>query len=183
MNLSRIQRCMNKSEEIQSKFIEEWRSKLLKFWGLQNFSTCKFRRLRIISTCKISQVANFCNLRNFAGYQFSQPANTAHLCLCACWLLFDPPFWWFYTSLPSCKFGSFKHCCNFLILSTYISSAMLVIKSTFHAINESGWHEASSPLLLVIFSSSPFTFLHFLGSQTPLDDEKSRDARLKPPDP
>ena len=60
---------------------------------------------------------------------------------------------------------------------------MLVIKSTYHSINQSGWHEASSPLLLVIFSSSPFTFLHFLGSQTPLDDDKSRDAQLKPPDP
>ena len=126
------------------------------------------------SNMQISQVAKFRKLRNFASCQFSQPANTAHLCLtCACW--------WFYTSLPSCKFSSFKHYCNFLILSTYISSAMLVIKSTFHSINQSSWHEASSPLLLVIFSSSPFTFLHLLGSQTPLDDDKSRVARLKTP--
>ena len=37
---------------------------------------------------QISQVANFRNLRNLAGCQFSQPTNTAHAC--TYWLLFDP---------------------------------------------------------------------------------------------
>ena len=32
----------------------------------------------------------------------------------------------------------------------------------------------------VDFLSLSFIFLHFLGSQTLLDDDKSRDARLKP---
>ena len=37
---------------------------------------------------QISQVANFRILRNFAGCQFSQPANTTHTC--TYYLLFDP---------------------------------------------------------------------------------------------
>ena len=37
---------------------------------------------------QISQVAKLGNLRNFAGCQFSQPANTAHIC--TSYLLFDP---------------------------------------------------------------------------------------------
>ena len=53
----------------------------------------------------------------------------------------------------------------------------------FLSFNQYVKHEASSSLLLVIFSSSPFTFLHFLGFQTPLDDDKSRDAWLIAPDP
>ena len=177
MNLSRIRRCMIKSEEIRSKFIEEKMSKLLKFWRLQNLATCKFRRLRL----QISQVAT----ANFAGCEISQPtklqpANTAHL------TSFLSTCWWFYTSLPLCNFGSLTHICNFLILSTYISSVLLVIKSNFwHNINQSRklGTKLPFPLLVVIFSSSPFTFLHFLGSQKPLDDDKSRDAWLKPPNP
>ena len=50
---------------------------------------------------------------------------------------------------------------------------MLVIKSSwYHSINQSSTKLPPS-LLLVVFSSSPFTFLHFLGCQTPLDDDKS----------
>ena len=37
---------------------------------------------------EILEVAKFGNQRNFAGCQFSQPANTAHACTCL--LLFDP---------------------------------------------------------------------------------------------
>ena len=50
------------------------------------------------------------------------------------------------------------------------------------SINQSGQFgtKLPFPLWFVIFSSSSFTFLHFLTFQTPLDDDKSRDARLKP---
>ena len=169
MNLSRIRRCMIKSEEIRSKFIEEGRSKLLKFWGLQNLATCKFG-----------------NLRNFASCQFSQPVNTAHyspvphLCLLTAFL---PTFlvvlykfalmcFWFFNTLLQFPFtenlNKLSHACNQINFS--LNQSIRLARSFL-------------PLLLVIFSSSPFTFLHFLGSQTPLDDDKSRDARLKTHDP
>ena len=132
------------------------------FARLQKLATYKFRRLR-----------------NFAGCEILQHCSPVHL------LLFDLPFLWFYTSLPSCNLCSLAHFCNFPLLSTYISPVLLVIKSTFHSINQSRKFgtKLPLPLLLVICSSSPFTFLHFLGSQSPLDDEKSRDVRLKPPHP
>ena len=59
---------------------------------------------------------------------------------------------------------------------------LLVNQSTFDSINQSIklGTKLPPPGLLVIFSSSSFIFLHFLTSQTPLDDDKSRDARLKP---
>ena len=122
---------------------------------------------------------NFARLQKLATCKFH---NTAHLCIDC---LLTNIFLWFYTSLPSCNFGSLAQFCNFLILSTYISSVLLVIKSTFHSVNQSRKFgtKLPLPLLLVIFSSSPFTFLHFLGRQTPLDDDKLRDARLKPPHP
>ena len=142
-----------------------------------NFAGCEIWQPANFAGCEIFQLAKFRRLPIFATCEHCSPMP--RLCLLTA---FYPPFWWFYTSLPSCKFGSFKHYCNFLILSTYISSAMLVIKSTYHSINHSGWNEASCLLLLVIFSSSPFTFLHFLGSQTLLNDDKSRDAQIKPPD-
>ena len=41
-----------------------------------------------VGNLQISQVANFRNLRNSAGCQFSQPANTAHTC--TYYPLFDP---------------------------------------------------------------------------------------------
>ena len=49
----------------------------MEIYGVANFGNLQ-----------ISQGANFRNLRNFAGCQFSQPANTAHTC--TCYLLFDP---------------------------------------------------------------------------------------------
>ena len=124
---------------------------------------------------------NFCTVAKVCNLQISQVAKfrslrTAHL------TAFLTAFWWFYTSFP-CNFGFLTHFCNFLILSTYISSVLLVIKSTFcHSINQSRklGTKLPLPLLLVIFSSSPFTFLHFHGSDTPLDDDKSRDAWLTP---
>ena len=112
---------------------------LLNFAGCQFSQPTKFCRLRIFPTCEISQLANFRNLQNFASCQFSQHANTPHLCTCACLLLFNLPFWLFYTSLHPCIFSSLTHFYNFLLLSTYISSTMFVIKSTFcHLINQSG---------------------------------------------
>ena len=131
----------------------------------------KFAQKREIKLWKFCRVAKIGKLRIFATLLTCVDCFLTRLSL------------WFYTSLPSCNFGSLAHFCNFLILSTYISSVLFVIKSTFHSINQSGWHEASSLYWFVIFSPSPSFFLHFLTSQTPLDDEKSMDARLKPPDP
>ena len=133
--------------------------------------------MEILQGCKNSQPAKISQVANFR--------NLLTLLTCVPVDCFLTTFWWFYTSLPSCNFGSLTHFCNFLILSTYISVVMLLIKSTFHSINQSRKFgtKLPLPLLLVIFSSSPFTFLHFLGGQTPLDDDKSRDARLNPPDP
>ena len=128
--------------------------------GLQNLATYKFR-----------------NLRNFAGYQFSQPAHLDSPVSPDCFLTR-----WFNTSLPLCNFDSLAHFCNFLLMSLYkLNHACNQIN--FLSFNQSVKHKASSSLLLVIFSSSPFTFLHFLGCQTPLDDDKSRDAWLIPHDP
>ena len=90
--------------------------------------------------------------------------------------------------------GGFIQVCPYVILvlyNTFVISLFLSLYKLSHACNQINFlsfnqsvrHEASSSLLLVIFSSSPFTFLHYLGSQTPLDDDKSRDAWLIPPDP
>ena len=70
----------------------------------------------------------------------------------------------------------------YLLLSTYISSVLLVNQSILQSINQSIKFGTELPLprLVCDFLSLSFTFLHFLTSQTPLDDEKSRDARLKP---
>ena len=115
----------------------------------------KFRNLRNL------QVAKFHRLRNFAGCQFSQPANTAHLCLMTA---FSPTFWWFYTTFPSCNFGSLTHFCNFLIHLYKLSHACNQINflSLHQSIKQTG-HEASFPAAVGDF----FIFsLHFLGSQT-----------------
>ena len=129
------------------------------FARLQKLATYKFRRLRIFATCKISQ-------------HYSPNL-----------LLFDPPFLWFYTSFPSCNFGSLAHFCNFLILSTYISSFLLLIKSTF-SLHQS-IRLARSFLLSGFVIFSPFLLFSciFLVAKHPLDDDKPRDARLKPLDP
>ena len=57
---------MIKSEEFRSKSIED-EGQTVEMLGVAQFGNLQ-----------ISQVANFHNLRNFAGCQFSQPANTAH---------------------------------------------------------------------------------------------------------
>ena len=69
-----------------------------------------------------------------------------------------------------------------LLLSTYISSVLLLNQSILQSINQSIKFSTKLPLprLVCDFLSLSFTFLHFLTSQTPLDDDKSRDARLKP---
>ena len=135
-----------------------------------------------IRNLQISQATKICSLRIFAGCEISQHCSCA---CCTCCLLFDPHFCGFIQVFPSCNFGSLAHFCNFLILSTYISSVLLVIKSTISpSINQGKlWHEASFPLMVCDFLFLSFIFLHFLGSQTPLDDDKLRDARLKPPHP
>ena len=105
--------------------------------------------------------------------------------------------------MATCKFrklrnfalvGGFIQVCPYEILvpyNTFVISLLLSLYKLNHACNQINFlslnqlvrHEASSSLLLVILSSSPFTFLDFLGSQTPLDNEKSRDAWLILPDP
>ena len=69
-----------------------------------------------------------------------------------------------------------------LLLSTYIISVLLVNQSILQTINQSIKFGTKLPLpqLVCDFLSLSFTFFHFLTSQTPLDDDKSRDARLKP---
>ena len=63
---------MVESEEIGSKNTEE-KELSGNFAGLRKFTTCKsqpakFRRLRKLATCEISQVANFRNLRTLLTY-------------------------------------------------------------------------------------------------------------------
>ena len=66
MNPSRIRRYMIKSEEFWSKNTEE--KELVEILiGLQKFATCKFRRLRNLATCEISQVAK-CLLIGLVGF-------------------------------------------------------------------------------------------------------------------
>ena len=72
-----------------------------------------------------------------------------------------------------------------LVLSTYVSSVKLVKSINFQSINHIIKLGAKFHLLRLLcdFLSISFTFFHFLTSQTPLDDEKSRDVWLKPPHP
>ena len=147
--------------------------------SIEILGVAKFVNLQIL------QVANFCNL------QILQVANFCSLrTLLTCVSLV--PVDCFFSHL----FGGFIRVfpyVNLVLLNIIVISYSEHLYKLSHACNQinlfiqlisqSGWHESSSPLLLVIFSSSCFTFLHFLVSQTPLDDDKSRDARLKPPDP
>ena len=133
------------------------RGKLSKFWGLQNLATCKFCRLLI-----------------FATYE-----HYSYLYLLT---VFDP------------LVGGFIQVCPYVILIlyyTFVISSLLNLYKLNHACNQINFYHSINQsstklppsLLLVIFSSSPFTFLHFLGCQTPLDDDKSRDAWLRALDP
>ena len=115
---------------------------------------------------------NFAGLRNFAGCEISQQCSPAHL------LFFDPLFMVLYKFSLDVILVSLHIFLISLVLSTYISSVKLVTSIIFHSISQSIKLGAKSPLLrlLVIFSPFSFTFLHFLTSQTPLDDDKSRDV-------
>ena len=154
MNPSRIRRCMIEPEEIWSKNTKE-KELSGNFVGLQKFATCKFRRLP----------AKF--------------RNTAHLCV-DCFLTHI--FCGFIQVFPSCNFSSLAHFCNFLILHLYKLS-LVCNQINFHSIHQSIKLGTKLPLLVGDFLSLSLIFLHFLGSKTPLDDDKSRDARLKPPHP
>ena len=98
------------------------------------------------------------------------------------YLLFDP------------LVGGFIQVYPYVILilkHTFVISSLMSLYKLNHACNQINSYQSINQsstklppsLLLVIFSSSPFTFLHFLGCQTPLDDDKSRDAWLISPDP
>ena len=130
-----------------------------------NFGGCKIWQPANFAGCEISQVAHFRNLRNLAGCEFSQPANTAHAC--TCYLIFDP------------LVGGFIQVYPYVILilkHTFVISSLLSLYKLTHACNQiNSYHSINQSstklppsLLLVIFSPSPFTFLHFLGCQTPL---------------
>ena len=95
----------------------------------------------IVGNLQISQVAKFRNLRNFAGCQFSQPANTAHAC--TCYLLFDP------------LVGGFIQVYPYVILiikHTFVISSLLSLYKLNHACNQINFvsfnqsvkHESSS---------------------------------------
>ena len=104
--------------------------------------------------CEFSQVAKFRRLRNFATL-----LPSAVDCFLTCFLF------GFVQLFPLCIFGSFIHFCNFLILSTYISSVLLVNQSVLHSINQSIKlvMKLPPPRLLVIFYSFSFTssFSHY----------------------
>ena len=111
------------------------------FGGCKNLATCKFR-----------------NLQNFAGCQFSQPANTAHACTCL--LLFDP--------LVGGLIEDFPYV--ILILQyTFVISSLLSLYKLNHAykrdrlsFNQSVKHEASSlPPVGDFLSFPPFYFHSF----------------------
>ena len=135
MNPSQIRRCIIEPEEIWSKNTEE-KELIGNFAGLQNFATCE-----------ISQVANFRNLRTLLTCVPTDCFLTRLLVVLYKFSLMY--FWFFYTLL------------YFLILSTYISSVLLVIKLTFslHQSIKEIWHEASSPSVVGDFL---FFSLHFL---------------------
>ena len=85
-----------------------------------------------------------------------------------------------------CNFGSFIHSCDFLVTEHLykLSQTCNFNQSFIPLINQENW--ARSFLSLSWFCyllSFSFIFLHFLGSQIPLDDDKSRDVRLKPHHP
>ena len=67
-------------------------------------------------------------------------------------------------------------------LYTFVQIYTFVTSINFQSINHSIKLGAKFPLLRLLcdFLSFSFTFLHFLTIQTPLDDDKSRDAWLRP---
>ena len=123
--------------------------------GLLKFSTCKFRRLRIFATL----------LPTFLLFT-----------------VFDPPFMVLYKSTLDVVLVPLDIFVIFLLLSTYISLVKLVTSINFKSINHSIKLGTKFPLLRLLcdFLSLSFTFLNFLTIQTPLNDDKSRDVRLKP---
>ena len=127
--------------------------------GLRKFATCKFRRLR-----------------NFATLLPCIPVVDCFL-ICLFVVLYKSTLDVILVPLDIFVIS--------LVLSIYISSVQLVTSINFQSINKSiklgtKFHV---PWLLCDFLSLSFTFFHFLISQTPLDDDKSRGVRLKPPHP
>ena len=141
--------------------------------------TVEFGSVAKIRNLQISQVANFSNLRNFAGCEISQHYSPASR------LLFDPLFLALYKyALYVILVPAYIFVIS-LVLSTYISSVKLVtsIKLAVHQSLNKNWRQISSPSAVCDFLALSSTFLPFLGSQTHLDDEKSSDAWLNPPHP
>ena len=156
MNLSRIRRCMIEPEEIWSKNTEE-----------------KESSVKILQGCENSQPANF------TSCEISQHCSPAPAVDCfLTHFLFG-----FVQIFPRCNFGSFVHSCNFLFTEHLykLSQACYFNQSFSPSINKENWAQSFLSLdWFCDFLSFSFIFLHFLSSQTPLDDDKSRDVRLKP---
>ena len=77
MNLSRIRRCMIETEEILSKNAEEKESSVEILQGCENSQPANFVGCEFSQVVNFSQVAKFRNLRILAGCEISQHA---HLC-------------------------------------------------------------------------------------------------------
>ena len=124
--------------------------------GLRTFATCKFRRLRNFATLLPCTPVVDCFLTRFFVVLYK---STLYVILV--------PLYTFVISL---------------VLTIYISWVKLVTSINFQSINHSIKLGAKFPLLRLLcdFLSFSFTFLHFLTIQTPLDDDKSRDAWLRP---
>ena len=121
--------------------------------------------VKILQGCENSQPANFVTLLPYT------PAIDCYL----------TRFCGFLQIYPLCNFGSFLVIS--LVLSIYISSVKLVTSinlSVHQSLNKIGRQVSSPPAGFVIFLSFSFIFFHFITIQTLLDDDKSRDAWLRP---
>ena len=121
----------------------------------------------------------FCRVAKIRNLQISQHCSSMPAIDCFLTRLFMVLY------KSTLDFGSFIHFCNFLS-TEHLYKLSLVCKSiNFQSINQSIklGTELPFPRLVCDLLSLSFIFLYFLGNQTPLDDDKSRDARLKPPSP
>ena len=100
----------------------------------------------------------------------------------------DPPFFdllthfvhfWFFLNCPSCNSGQFNYFCNFAWLGQYISSYYTIIRRPLGSLIKFLGRKLSALPNLSHFLSFSLTFSYFITSQTPYEDDNSKDEWLE----
>ena len=148
---------------------------------------------RVENARKLGHCRNFAGLRNCRISQVAKlpPLRTVHFSTlrhCSCcsfeFLTFVPLFCFLPILSHVIAFGfGFFFFCNFALAGAVYKLLVHCNRETFLLTNKTfGWEAFSSSRSFFSFLFS-FIFSHFLGCQTPLEDDNSRDGWLNPTHP